>query len=165
MPSKINLNQITFESIYFHNPQISYSWDEFFSLGNRGDLHRASSDEYGAYCTSTILFFIKKLLFWKYQTGTESFFYSIISLNINRFSLTFRNWINFKIRPTKRQLFITPCILRKRFQNYCLPSISIEIVTDSGSSCHRKKLTRNPEFKSWTSLFAFHMALIPLGKV
>ena len=30
---------------------------------------------------------------------------------------------------------------------------------------HRRKWTRWHEFKSWTSLIAFHMALIPLGKV
>ena len=29
----------------------------------------------------------------------------------------------------------------------------------------RKKWTRRHEFKSWTSLIAFHIALIPLGKV
>ena len=30
--------------------------------------------------------------------------------------------------------------------------------------CHRK-WTRRHEFKSWTKLIAFHLALIPLGKV
>ena len=29
----------------------------------------------------------------------------------------------------------------------------------------RRKWTRRPEFKSWTRLIAFHIALIPLGKV
>ena len=30
---------------------------------------------------------------------------------------------------------------------------------------HRRKWTRRHEFKSWTRLIAFHIALIPLGKV
>ena len=30
---------------------------------------------------------------------------------------------------------------------------------------HRRKWTRRPEFKSWTKLIAFHIALMPLGKV
>ena len=30
---------------------------------------------------------------------------------------------------------------------------------------HRRKWTRGHEFKSWTRLIAFHIALIPLGKV
>ena len=30
---------------------------------------------------------------------------------------------------------------------------------------HRRKRTRRPEFKSWTRQIAFHIALIPLGKV
>ena len=30
---------------------------------------------------------------------------------------------------------------------------------------HRRKWTRQHEFKSWTRLIAFHIALIPLGKV
>ena len=29
----------------------------------------------------------------------------------------------------------------------------------------RRKWTRRHEFKSWTRLIAFHIALIPLGKV
>ena len=29
----------------------------------------------------------------------------------------------------------------------------------------RRKYTQLPEFKSWTKLFAFHIALIPLGKI
>ena len=33
-------------------------------------------------------------------------------------------------------------------------------------NCYRRrKWTRRHEFKSWTKLFAFHIALIPLGKV
>ena len=33
-------------------------------------------------------------------------------------------------------------------------------------NCYRlRKWTRRHEFKSWTRLFAFHIALIPLGKV
>ena len=33
------------------------------------------------------------------------------------------------------------------------------------NSYHRRKWTRRHEFKSWTRLIAFHIALIPLGKV
>ena len=33
------------------------------------------------------------------------------------------------------------------------------------SRYHRRKWTRRHEFKSWTRLIAFHIALIPLGKV
>ena len=34
-----------------------------------------------------------------------------------------------------------------------------------GNGYRRRKWTRRHEFKSWTRLIAFHIALIPLGKV
>ena len=47
--------------------------------------------------------------------------------------------------------------------------IYIYIWDDLGGACgngyRRRKWTRRHEFKSWTRLIAFHIALIPLGKV
>ena len=49
---------------------------------------------------------------------------------------------------------------------FSLPSIIFPFRRCPWCNCYRRrKWTRRHEFKSWTRLIAFHIALIPLGKV
>ena len=43
--------------------------------------------------------------------------------------------------------------------------LNLLIKSESCNGYHRRKWTRRHEFKSWTWLIIFHVALIPLGKV
>ena len=48
---------------------------------------------------------------------------------------------------------------------YLMPNPVHTYISDMPVGYRRRKSTRRHEFKSWTRLIAFHIALIPLGKV
>ena len=50
----------------------------------------------------------------------------------------------------------------QHFNHYTTAMI---VPLNGGNGYRRRKWTRRHEFKSWTRLIAFHIALIPLGKV
>ena len=56
------------------------------------------------------------------------------------------------------------CIVDSRLR-HCLKLFVIMLRCPWCSRYRRRKWTRRHEFKSWMSLIAFHIALIPLGKV
>ena len=48
---------------------------------------------------------------------------------------------------------------------FSVPDVTIFRIFGGFNGYHRRKWTRQHEFKTWTRLIAFHITLIPLGKV
>ena len=62
-------------------------------------------------------------------------------------------------------LWITIYIVESLVNSYRILVMRIEFMCPWCNGYRRRNWTRRHEFKSWTRLIAFHIALIPLGKV
>ena len=84
------------------------------------------------------------------------------------FSFSFLSF-SFSSFSSKYNFFCHPCLFVVTLWDTHFPHHSIKSIKHGGArSCHgyrRRKWTRRHEFKYWTRLIAFHIALIPLGKV
>ena len=100
----------------------------------------------------------------KWQKRWFKIIVKIILIEIN--SLLNYSWINYSLL----KLFMTqPYIYRERGRERdasMLTNADDLLRRCPWCNCYRRrKWTRRHEFKSWTRLIAFHIALIPLGKV
>ena len=81
-------------------------------------------------------------------------------------------WWEYICCQPQRECFLLICLFGFLWHiNLCrlfdAKSIFIQIISSNPwCNCYRRrKWTRRQEFKSWTRMISFHIALIPLGKV
>ena len=91
--------------------------------------------------------------FWSYLSYIFFFFFSFFL-----FFLTEVFFILSDIGLSDWTIFLYPCV-------HSTPTSITERRCPWCNGYRRRKWTRRLEFKSWTRLIAFHIALIPLGKV
>ena len=65
--------------------------------------------------------------------------------------------------PQAVKTVLSKCTICKKYNSLAFKFPSLRCPWCNGYRC--RKWTRRHEFKSWTRLIAFHIALIPLGKV